>query len=75
MANYVYRVTRTSTRKIGRASWTQRKVTPLATRQRLGCIRAWTESENAILRETGRDDECWTMTVERAEIGEWETKA
>lgn len=61
---YVYRVTRTRSLSLGRRAWDEKKVTPMATAQRLGSIRAY----NRELPESER----WTITVERAEIGEWE---
>jgi hypothetical protein len=61
---FVYRVTRTRTRRFGRVTYTERKVTPLATAQRLGCIRAYDRDLP--------EEERWDTVVERAVIGDWE---
>lgn len=58
-----YRVTLEKTWTLGQRTWTKRRVVPLATKQRLGCIIAYQ-------RELPPADR-WSLKVERAELGEF----
>lgn len=60
---YVYRVTLEKENKLGFRTWKRKRVVPMATRQRVGCILGF----QAQLESHDRHQ----VTIERAPVGEW----
>ena len=61
----VYRITMIRNQTLGFRTWTNKRVIPVATRQRLGCILAYQRQLPA--------EERWSLTIEHASIGDFET--
>lgn len=63
---YVYRVVKSRVRTLGKREWQERKVVPMATRQRVGSIISYNNDLQA--------DERWHLDITRARVDpEWET--
>jgi hypothetical protein len=65
----------TRTRKLGIRTWNEKRVIPMATKQRLATLlayhRALDEMRVSYMAEaTG--DTSWSFAVERAPVGDWE---
>jgi hypothetical protein len=71
---YVYRITMTRTRKLGIRTWNEKRVIPMATKQRLGTLLAYHREndfqDDYVAEATGNTP--WSFAVERAPVGEWE---